>query len=254
MNLAYKLAYRIGFTPWERAGEAGQQQLAALLDREEEGRQAPYGKALDLGCGRGLHSLALARRGWDVTGIDVVPQAVEAAQKGAESEDVDVNFVCADVTAMSPADVGKDFEFLLDIGCFHGLRDEQRMAMAASVDAVAADEATLLLLAFQPGRRGPCREARARPTLRPRSVGGASSTRLPPRPPGCRDRSRRRHLGSAGCAAVDLTCPKVVDLWGPPLRTRREVGAPVRLRACLSFGSRSARSTPRSARWRTTPR
>lgn len=155
MSLAYKLAYRIGFTPWERAGEAGQQQLAALLDREEEGRQAPYGKALDLGCGRGLHSLALARRGWDVTGIDVVPQAVEAAQKGAESEDVDVNFVCADVTAMSPADVGKDFEFLLDIGCFHGLRDEQRMAMAASVDAAAADEATLLLLAFQPGRRGP---------------------------------------------------------------------------------------------------
>ncbi len=155
MSRAYKLAYRVGFTPWERAGEAGQRQLASLLDREEAERRAPYGKALDLGCGRGTHAIALAKRGWEVTGVDVVPQAISAAQERAAATAVDVNFLCADVTAVSPSVVGKEFEFFLDVGCFHGLRDEQRLAMAESVNAVAAPDATLLLLAFQPGKRGP---------------------------------------------------------------------------------------------------
>ncbi len=132
MSRAYKLAYRVGFTPWERAGEAGQRQLASLLDREEAERRAPYGKALDLGCGRGTHAIALAKRGWGVTGVDVVPQAISAAQERAAAKAVDVNFLCADVTNVSPSVVGKEFGFFLDVGCFHGLRDEQRLAMAES--------------------------------------------------------------------------------------------------------------------------
>lgn len=171
MSRAYKLAYRLGFAPWERAGEAGQHQLASLLEREEEERHPPYGKALDLGCGRGAHSIALAKRGWEVTGVDVVPRAVKAAQKRAAAEGVDVRFLCADVAAMSPHEVGKEFELFLDVGCFHGLSDEQRRAMGESVNAVAAAGATLLVMAFQPGRRGPLPRGASRQDIEAAFVG-----------------------------------------------------------------------------------
>lgn len=155
MVRGYQVAYQLGVTPWERAGEAGVHQLASLLDREERERSAPYGKALDLGCGRGMHSVTLARRGWDVTGVDVVPKAVKAARERAAAAGVDVNFLVADVTTLSPSEVGKGFDFFLDVGCLHGLNDEQRQAMAATVSGLAATDATLLLFAFQPGKRGP---------------------------------------------------------------------------------------------------
>jgi SAM-dependent methyltransferase len=155
MSTGYKLAYRLGITPWEAAGEAGRAQLATLFDREEADRPAPFGKALDLGCGRGSHAIALAKRGWDTTGVDIVAKAVETAQQRAEADHVDVRFVPADVTTLSPAAVGSDFALFLDVGCFHGLRAEQRLAMGKSVSSVAAADATLLLLAFRPGRRGP---------------------------------------------------------------------------------------------------
>jgi hypothetical protein len=59
------------------------------------------------------------------------------------------------VTALRPAEVGTDVAFFLDIGCFHGLGDGQRIAMGEGVTACAAPDATMLLLAFLPGRRGP---------------------------------------------------------------------------------------------------
>ena len=39
------------------------------------GGTAP-GRALDLACGTGRHALWLAERGWQVTGIDLVPQSL----------------------------------------------------------------------------------------------------------------------------------------------------------------------------------
>ena len=55
----YGIAYRIGFTPWERYSAAAAGSTGALLDREEAGRSRPLGRALDLGCGRGLHTAEL---------------------------------------------------------------------------------------------------------------------------------------------------------------------------------------------------
>jgi hypothetical protein len=47
----YGLAYRIGFHPWEDAEEQPSftETFSTLLDREEAGRQPPYGPALDVG-------------------------------------------------------------------------------------------------------------------------------------------------------------------------------------------------------------
>jgi SAM-dependent methyltransferase len=84
MRLFYTVAYGLGFKPWETASKKEAQRIAELFDREETDRKRPFGKALDLGCGTGMHAIELARRGWQVTGIDLVPKALREARKRAQ--------------------------------------------------------------------------------------------------------------------------------------------------------------------------
>jgi SAM-dependent methyltransferase len=155
MSLFYQAAYRLGITPWEDASATHGHLIASLLEREESGRQPPFGPLLDLGCGSGYWAVWLARRGWNVVGIDNVPKAVRRARKRAQAAGVDIRFIGGDVTALSVAGVGSGFQFLLDLGCFHGLNDGQRAAMGREVSMVAAPGATLLELTWKPARRGP---------------------------------------------------------------------------------------------------
>ena len=122
----------------------------APVDREETERSRPLGRALDLGCGRGLYTPELARRGWQAVGIDYVPAAIEAA--AAKSRGVGgLSYVVGDVTRLPSAHLGT-FDFFLDIGCFQGLDAEQRLCQGGGVFALANPGATLLLLSFGPSR------------------------------------------------------------------------------------------------------
>jgi hypothetical protein len=141
----YTLAYAIGFHPWEDLAAhppfAGK--LLELVAREEAGREPPYGPALDLGTGSAVWGVQLAKRGWQVTGVEIVEKALRRA------------LVRGDVTALQQADVGSAFRLVLDTGTFHGLGDVQRQAMGREVSAIAAPDATVLLDCFAPLRRGP---------------------------------------------------------------------------------------------------
>lgn len=155
-KLFYKAVHGLGFTPWERLAELpAARQLVALFDREEQGRQPPYGAALDLGCGTGGWSVRLAARGWQVTGIDVVAKAVRAAQERAREAGVEARFIHGDVTDLVGAEVGSGFRLVLDCGTVHGLSAEQRAAVGRGVNAVTAPGATLLMYAYKPKSRGP---------------------------------------------------------------------------------------------------
>lgn len=150
MSLGYKLAYATKITPWERAAEADAQGLDRLFAREEADHGGP-GRMIDLGCGSGEHTVALAARGWQATGVDQVGAALRRARQRAQSQRVTAEFVQTDVTTLDPAQLGSGFDFFLDVGCFHGLSDPQRAAMGRSVTALAGPAATLLLLAFKAG-------------------------------------------------------------------------------------------------------
>jgi predicted RNA methylase len=99
MSLWYRLLYKVGFTPWEQDSGVVGAQIDRLLALEEAERNAPYGPALDLGCGTGRWSVKLALRGWRVVGVDVVPAAIEAARRRAEAAGVDAAFIEGKVTS-----------------------------------------------------------------------------------------------------------------------------------------------------------
>jgi SAM-dependent methyltransferase len=155
--MIYRFAYAVGFHPWEDAEEqpAFAGKISAMLDLEESGREPPFGEALDLGTGSGIWAIHLAKRGWRVTGVDIVEKALRRARDRVDQAAVDVRLLAADVTALRQAGIGSGFRLLLDTGTFHGLSGAQRVAMGHEVSAVAADDATVLLLAWEPMRRGP---------------------------------------------------------------------------------------------------
>ena len=156
MSLFYKFQYLVGMTPWERMPSLPiGKQAVALLDREISAREPSSARALDLGCGTGFWSVHLARRGWNVTGVDIVPKAVRIARKRAREAAVEARFVEASVTTLTHADIGSGFHLILDFGMVHGLPPEQVRAVSQEVAAVAIQDATLVMYAFSPGRRGP---------------------------------------------------------------------------------------------------
>src|SRR3954447_4873017 len=57
-------------------------------------------RALDLGCGTGTDSIYLAQRGWDITGVDMVPEPLAIARRKAAARGVLANFVHGDVTRL----------------------------------------------------------------------------------------------------------------------------------------------------------
>ncbi len=80
------IPYVAGFHPWEDAEYQPEfaEKISELFAREEDGRP-PYGQALDVGTGSGIWGIQLAKRGWQVTGVDLVPKGpAPGARPGRE--------------------------------------------------------------------------------------------------------------------------------------------------------------------------
>jgi SAM-dependent methyltransferase len=152
----YRLAYSFGFHPWEDAATdtAFATKISEMFAREESGRELPFGRALDIGTGSGIWGIELAKRGWEVTGIDIVDKALDRGRHRATEAGVQMRFVQGDVTALESAGVDGDFRLVLDTGTFHDFDGSQRKAMGRGVTAMASPDATLLLLVW-PKRRRP---------------------------------------------------------------------------------------------------
>lgn len=76
--------------PYTQATEAEIDFVEAQLDQDKEKR------ILDVGCGTGRHSLELARRGYEVVGLDLSPAMLRQAQAKAAAQGLAVSFVRGD--------------------------------------------------------------------------------------------------------------------------------------------------------------
>lgn len=114
----------------------------------------------------------MVKRGWQVTGVDLAERALEAARRRAHTEGVDVRWILADVSDLTRSDLEPGYTLLYDIGCFHGLPEAARDGYVHGITALAAPGATLLMMGFAPGWRGPAPRGVDRDELT-RRFGGA---------------------------------------------------------------------------------
>jgi len=106
--------YRDGNLPWDTG------QPSSELQRVVDGNTIQPCRALDLGCGTGTNSIWLAQQGFEVTGIDLAPLAVELAEKRARAAGANLHFMVADVLNLPELD--GPFAFFFDRGCYHAVR------------------------------------------------------------------------------------------------------------------------------------
>jgi ubiquinone/menaquinone biosynthesis C-methylase UbiE len=122
------------------------------------------GIALDIGCGRGENAIMLAKSGCDVTGIDLVQDAISDAKEKALKMDIDVNFVVGDVLQMDQLFSDVKFDFVIDSGLFHTMTDEERPLFARQVHGVLKKGGKYFMLCFsdaEPGEYGPRRVSKS---------------------------------------------------------------------------------------------
>lgn len=67
-------------------------------------------RILDLGCGTGRHALELARRGFEVVGVELLEENVEVAQREAEARHVGATFIAADLRELT---FSEDFDLVI---------------------------------------------------------------------------------------------------------------------------------------------
>ena len=103
--------------PWHR------DEPPELLQRAVAERGRP-GRALDIGCGAGLHAAWLARQGYRVTGLDFSEPAIVMARRTLANAGVNVELVHGDVLAWSTTE---RFDLIFDSGCMHAFGGDDRL-------------------------------------------------------------------------------------------------------------------------------
>jgi cyclopropane fatty-acyl-phospholipid synthase-like methyltransferase len=144
-----------GVPPWEIDGP--QSEIVHLAEGYE--LKSPV---LDVGCGTGENALYLAKLGLEVTGIDIVPVAVEKALAKARERSLGSSFLVWD--ALSLEELLKGFNTVIDSGFFHTLPDKKRPVFVQSLSSVLSLGGKYFMMCFsehEPGSWGPRRITQA---------------------------------------------------------------------------------------------
>lgn len=80
---------------------------------------------LEFGSGAGDVSILLAKSGFDLTGVEISPTAVEWARSKSLDENLEIEFIASSVCDESLL-MGRKFDMLIDGNCLHCLFDQDR--------------------------------------------------------------------------------------------------------------------------------
>lgn len=104
------------------------------------------GKALDICCGAGTNTLYLAKKGFEVTGIDISPKAIEYAKRKAQQANAKINLMVQSFVNLPFGN--EEFDFVFDMGCFHHVEIEDRTKFVMGVHRVLKRGGSYMLTCF----------------------------------------------------------------------------------------------------------
>lgn len=91
-------------------------------------------RAFEYGCGTGPAACYLARRGYQVDAVDLIPDAIAIAREMAEQRGVNVNWDVADICAVPMDRVGERYDLVIDSFCLQSIvTDEDRTRVFSAV-------------------------------------------------------------------------------------------------------------------------
>jgi SAM-dependent methyltransferase len=102
--------------PWD-TGVSPPELFEFIKEHKRSGSVDKPGRAIDIGCGTGTNVVALAKAGWQVTGVDFAPRAIELARQKIARAGVQAELFVKDATNLEGID--GPFELAFDLGCFH---------------------------------------------------------------------------------------------------------------------------------------
>lgn len=131
--------YRAGEVPWD--DELPPPELMELVE------DVPAGRALDLGCGYGRASIFMAQEGWQVDGVDFIPEAIVEANARAAAAGVAgrTHFHVSSVSELGF--LHGPYDLALDVGCLHSLAEPGLQAYRDELARLLRPGAVYLLFA-----------------------------------------------------------------------------------------------------------
>ncbi len=121
----------------------GTVQEVDFLEQEIGGNTSK--RILDIGCGTGRHAIELAKRGYQVTGIDLSESQLKRAQEKTKDENVNIDFQQADARTL---DLTHEFDLVI-ILCEGGFSlmetDEMNFAILKNATQALKNEGKLIL-------------------------------------------------------------------------------------------------------------
>lgn len=119
--------------------EAGQ--LSTLIHSRVPA--SAYPRLLDLACGRGRHSVNLARLGYAVTGVDLAPRAIAIAREKLASQNLEADFICGDMRIPLPNRFDVIVNLFTSFGYFED--DEENRTVLRSIKTMLVEGGFVVL-------------------------------------------------------------------------------------------------------------
>jgi SAM-dependent methyltransferase len=128
----YRTRKSEGHSGW--ADPAQVEEYHLILEDALKHEQFPgSGRILEIGCGSGENSIWLAKRGYDVSGIDISPVAIDWAVEKCAAQSVQINFCVGDLLHLPDYYDAGFFDAVIDGHCLHCIIGQDRPIVLSGI-------------------------------------------------------------------------------------------------------------------------